>query len=263
MEKSERYKLIEEIQTIKTIFSHRTIRRFKGEESLSKLHKEIIEMAAQRAATSCSGQMYSFIEVDDQEARMRLYNVCGKQRMIKEAGLFYVVVADLYRLDALVRKAGGNCKLGPISGSLIAACDASFAAQNLVLAAEALGYGTAYIGSCGDRCEEVAEILKIPNRVIPLYGLAIGTPAEDPPKRPRISKKFIFHKNIYKKLTDYQLQETIDSMSRTLSKEGYYQKYGRGKDYTWKDHLYQKFGGTWLKDVELNRKEAVDSKMLI
>ncbi|MFW9855391.1 MAG: nitroreductase family protein [Candidatus Thorarchaeota archaeon] len=253
---------IEKQASIETIFAHRTIRRFRSGATIPFDHQETIERAAQRAASSCSGQMYSFVEITEIKLRTALYEVCGNQTMIRDASIFYVVAADLKRLDTLVAAAGGQCHLGPISGSLIAACDASFAAQNLVLAAEALGYGTAYIGTCGDRCREVSGLLELPERVIPLYGLAIGVPEENPPLRPRLSNAAVFHRNKYELLSNQQLESEIRHMSTELENEGYYRKYTRREpNYTWKDHLRQKFGGIWLQDVEKQRAEVVKYRM--
>ena len=253
---------LEEHSFLASIFAHRTIRKFQIGATIPSDHQETIENAAQRAASSCSGQMYSFIEIYDPKVRNALYEICGNQTMVRDASLFYVVVADLKRLDLLVEQAGGHCQLGPISGSVIAACDASFAAQNLVLAAEALGYGTSYIGTCGDKCREVSELIGLPERVIPLYGLAVGIPKENPPVRPRLSRAAIFHRNAYELLSDNQLESEIQHMTTELEKEGYYRKYtSRRSDYTWKDHLRQKFGGQWLKTVEAHRAEAVTLRM--
>lgn len=235
--------LINENQVLNVLYSHRSIREFKTDERIPSSHKEALERIAQRAATSCSGQMYSFVEIDDNNLRNELYEVCGKQSMIKDANLFYVVMADLFRLDRFVEEVGGKCNLGPLSGTIIAACDASFAAQNLVVAAEALGYGTIYIGTCGDRCMEVAKALQLPERVIPLFGLGIGIPAEDPPLRPRINKSLIFHKNKYRYPTTLELDEAIDYMATKLDEEGYYADYTTEKEYRWNDHLQRKFGG--------------------
>jgi len=201
--------------------------------------------------------MYSFIEVSDSKLRNALYELAGKQQPIQDASLFYVALGDLYRLDQLVEKAGAECQIGSHSGAMITACDASLAAQNLVLAAEALGYGTLCIGNIGDQCNAVATLLRLPPRVIPLYGIAVGVPAENPPVRPRVDNQLVFHRNAYKTATDRQLSEAIAHMTQQLEEEGYYRKYTARSNYTWRDHLAQKFGGKWLQDVERQRAQFI------
>jgi len=205
--------------------------------------------------------MYSFIEISDSKLRNALYELAGKQQPIQEASLFYVVLGDLYRLDQLVQKAGSLCQIGSHSGAMIAACDASLAAQNLVLAAETLGYGTLYVGNVGDQCDAVAALLRLPRRVIPLYGIAIGIPAENPPLRPRIDNEIVFHRNRYRAATERQLGQAIAHMSQQLEEEGYYRKYTARSNYTWRDHLVQKFGGKWLKAVEKQREQFIKAAL--
>lgn len=53
------------------------------------------------------------------------------------------------------------------------------AAQNAVVAAEALGLGSCYIGDIVENAEEVAELLDLPPYTIPLSMLIIGTPRKE------------------------------------------------------------------------------------
>jgi FMN reductase (NADPH) len=251
------WQIVQTEPVLRTLFAHRSIRHFKPNTPISAEHKQVIESAAQRAATSCSGQMYSFVEVSDLKLRDALFELAGKQQPIRDASLFYVVLGDLYRLDQLVEKAGATCQIGSHSGAMITACDASLAAQNLVLAAEALGYGTLYIGNVGDQCDAVATLLRLPPRVIPLYGIAIGIPAESPPVRPRVDNQLVFHRNEYRTATDRELGQAIVHMTQQLEEEGYYRKYTARSNYTWRDHLAQKFGGKWLQDVERQRAQFI------
>lgn len=55
------------------------------------------------------------------------------------------------------------------------------AAQNAVVAAEALGLGSCYIGDIVENAEEVAELLDLPPYTMPLSMLIIGTPRKERP----------------------------------------------------------------------------------
>lgn len=220
-----------------------------------------MEQGAQRAATSCSGQTYTFIRITDVTRKRRIASICKDSRILNEAPLVYVVCADLHRLDKLVKIAGSNCKLGAVSGSMIGAIDAALASQNLVLLAENLGYGTAYVGTCGDVADELIAELELPERVMPVFGIAIGKPAEKPPIRPRLPRSIIFHENRYQEFSEDILESGIQHMSEQLDKEGYYKKYSNRENYSWKNHLARKFGGTWLVRVENDRKIILDKHM--
>lgn len=78
---------------------------------------------------------------------------------------------------------------------LYGATDATMVAQNMVVAAEALGYGTCYIGAVQNNVDRIAEALALPPGVLPLYGLCIGVidPAHYPPTvKPRIPRALLF-----------------------------------------------------------------------
>ena len=53
--------------------------------------------------------------------------------------------------------------------------------QNAVVAAEALGLGSCYIGDIVENAEEVAELLDLPPYTMPLSMLIIGTPRKERP----------------------------------------------------------------------------------
>ena len=61
---------------------------------------------------------------------------------------------------------------------LTAAIDTALAAQNAAVAAEGLSLGICYVGSARNHPRELAALLHLPLRVIALFGLAIGWPAE-------------------------------------------------------------------------------------
>ena len=238
--------------TIDVLFKHRTVRRYLP-DPIPPEHRLLMEKAAQQAATSCTGQLYTFISVASDDIKGKIISSCGNQRFLREAPLFYVVCADLYRLDLISSYLGGKNNLGSISGLQIAAVDAALAAQNLVICAESLGYGTSYCGSCGDGALSIIEILDLPAGVVPLFGLVVGASAEDPPSRPRIDHSLIFHEDGYKEYSKEDLDKSISMMVDGLEKEGYYRKYSKRDNFLWSDHIIRKFGGEWLDEVEKTR----------
>ncbi len=243
--------------TISQIMAHRSIRRFKKGAKIPESHIKTILRAGQQASTSCSGQMYSFIRISS-SLREQVFAACGKQEFVSEASEFFILCVDKYRLDRLVEKAGGTPRSWPLASLVIGVMDLGLAAQNIVLAAEALGYGIVFCGSCADRADELIELLKLPEKVVPITGLAIGVPDENPPIRPRIPLEAVYHEDRYHIPSEEELDQWIEEMGSKLTQEGYYQKYaGREGDYTWKHHLVRKFGGKWLERIEKERREVL------
>ena len=51
--------------------------------------------------------------------------------------------------------------------------------ENVALAAEDMGYGIVYLGSLRNDVARVKEILDLPEYAFPLFGMAVGEPADD------------------------------------------------------------------------------------
>ena len=68
---------------------------------------------------------------------------------------------------------------------IVATVDASlFCAK--ALAAESLGYGICYIGGIRNNPGEVSELLHLPDKVYPVFGMTVGVPDEDHGVKPRL-----------------------------------------------------------------------------
>jgi FMN reductase (NADPH) len=177
---------------------HRSIRFFER-QPLAPGDLDLIIEAGRRAPTDAQGHMYSFVRITDIELRDRLATLCANQQHIRETAEFFVVCLDVYRLRRLVEHRGGEWGMQARIALLYGATDATMVAQNMVVAAEALGYGTCYIGAVQNNTDAVAVALALPQGVLPLFGLCIGVidPAQRPPLRPRIARSLCFFENRY------------------------------------------------------------------
>jgi oxygen-insensitive NADPH nitroreductase len=70
-------------------------------------------------------------------------------------------------------------------------------AQNVLLAAESLGLGGVFIGALRNDIEAVAEWVDLPEYCVPLVGLCLGYPDQDPPPKPRLPRDLMFFENRY------------------------------------------------------------------
>ena len=115
---------------------------------------------------------------------------------MKKAPLFLVFSVDYAKIVEASRASGvepAEPGLGHVFAALI---DAGIMVGWAGLAAEDLGYGVAYIAVYGNPCG-VAEILELPPLVVPVVGLAIGRPGEDPARRPRQPLESMLGRNGY------------------------------------------------------------------
>ena len=177
------------------IMNHRSIRAFRDEPVPYPDLLAIIR-AGQMASSSSNMQAYSVIRVTDRKLRAELAEIAGRQQYVADCPEFLVWCADMERLRLA---AGFEPDAMPCNAEAytIAAIDAALAAQNAALAAESLGYGICYIGAVRNEIAKTAGLLGLPKRVVPLFGMCIGRPAQEPLLRPRLPVEAVLHENRY------------------------------------------------------------------
>ncbi len=178
--------------------AHRSIRFFLR-RPLAPGHLDLIVEAGRRAPTDAQGHMYSFVRIVDAPLRDRLATLCANQQHIRDAAEFFVCCLDVHRLRRLVEHRGGEWGMEARIALIYGTSDATMVAQNMMVAAELLGYGSCYIGAVQDATDQIAKELALPPGVLPLYGLCIGAPDLDrlPPLRPRIPRELCFFTDRY------------------------------------------------------------------
>lgn len=179
--------------------AHRSVRQFTA-EPVSDGQLTAIVAAAQSASTSSNLQPWSVVAVRELDRKARLAALAGNQRMIDQAPLFLVWIADLGRNRRLAGRAARPAAAAEyLETTLIGFIDTALAAQNAVLAAESLALGAVFVGAIRNRPEEVAAELGLPAHAIAAFGLAVGTP--DPTEaagiKPRLPQAAVLHHERY------------------------------------------------------------------
>lgn len=214
-------------EVIETILNHRSVRSFK-EKPLSQEQIKTIIVSAQAASTSSFIQAYSIIGVTDQKKKVKLAELAGDQPYVADNGHFFIFCADLYRHEIIGRMEGKDVipSIESTEKFMAALIDAALAAQNAVIAAESMGLGICYIGGIRNNLPEVKKLLKTPERVIPLFGIAVGYPAKENGKKPRLSLNHIYHENEYEQSESKMISE-LEEYNEVIKQ--YYDKRTGGK----------------------------------
>ncbi|OYD55981.1 NADPH-dependent oxidoreductase, partial [Fictibacillus aquaticus] len=123
--------------TIKTILSHRSIRKFKN-EPLNNETVETLVKCAQAASTSSYQQVYSIIGVEDKGMKDKLAALAGGQNYVAENGYFFVFCLDYHRHMLAAEMTGSDIAdtVESTEGFIVGTADAALAAQNMAVAAE-------------------------------------------------------------------------------------------------------------------------------
>ncbi|MFB2862592.1 oxygen-insensitive NADPH nitroreductase [Aeromonas sp. MdU4] len=215
-------------QTIDLILSHRSIRQFTA-EPITSPQLDAILAAAQSASSSSFLQVTTIIRVTEPEARKQLAQLAGNQPYVEQAAEFLVFCADYHRHSQIV----ADAQTGYVEQLLLGAIDGAIMGQNALLAAQSLGLGGVYIGGLRNHPEEVSELLGLPKLVIPLFGLCLGHPAQQPEQKPRLPRAMVVHQECYQAELDREQLAQYDQQI-----QAYYQaRSSNQKQQTWSGQI--------------------------
>lgn len=152
------------------IFTRRSIRKYT-EEAVAPSQIETILRAGMYAPSAHNCRAWEFLTVENKEKLQELSGLCRHWRMLREAPLAIVCCAPTADLDPRMRT------------YLIH--NVSAAAQNMLLAAHALGLGAVWLNASPERehYEPAKAALGLPADVDMIAVLAIGHPAAEQPER--------------------------------------------------------------------------------
>ncbi len=196
---------------------HRTIRGYASAKIPDADMARIVD-AGRRAPSDATGFMYTVIRVRDPQKRAQIQAVTQGNAHISEASDFFVVCLDFHRMGRLLEHVGH--KRAPLGAwaLLFGTVDAMLVAENLAVAAEALGYGTGFIGGVQKDAAAIGRILGCPPGVFPLVGLTLGVIAVQPEPRKRLPRTASFHEDAYHELSEAEIVACFEAMKSASGK---------------------------------------------
>lgn len=226
-------------ETLATLIGHRSVRAYQ-DAPLPPRTLELMVAAAQSASTSSNLQTWSVVAAEEPAQKARLAELGGQQAFIAQAPLFLVWLADLSRLARVAdARALPHAGLDYFEMFLMGAIDASLAAQNAAVAAEALGLGVVYVGGMRNQPEAVAETLGLPPLSFAVFGMAVGVPDPARPAavKPRLPQAAVLHRERYNPEQAAAVDEYVDAMDR------FYQEQQMRTKGDWAEHSARRVAG--------------------
>jgi len=249
---------------LELLFKHKSIRKYKNQPSEDE-KLQLIVKAAQSAPTWCNGQQVSIIVIKDQARKDKIKDLCWNQQFISTCSAFLIFCADFYRISLAFEKAGKPKEafdkyMANIDTVIVGSHDVGIALQNATVAAESLGLGTVDIGGVRAKSIELSKELNLPKYVIPLVGLCVGYPDEDPELKPRLPSKSVCFEEKY---DTSQAKAGIEEYDKTfkdyLSKRG-----SNSRDSDWSKSISDAYTSfTIEEDYELLKQQgfiSIDKK---
>jgi nitroreductase len=191
---------------IKEIAQHRSHRKFRPDPIPSTVMREMLE-AATRASNTGNMQVYSIIVTTDNALKQRLAPCHFNQPMVTQAPAVVTFCADVRRFSEWCRLRGAVPEYDNFLWFLNGMTDALLASENLALQAESHGLGICYLGTTFYSAPQIAEVLNIPDGVIPVMTVVVGYPDGEPPLTDRLPLEAVIHDNTYHDNTPEQIDE--------------------------------------------------------
>jgi oxygen-insensitive NADPH nitroreductase len=175
-----------------TALAHRSIRKFTAQPIAPEILEALID-AGRMASTSNNLQCVSIIRITDSAIRAGIRRAASDMAYVTDCAEFLLFCMDFHKAKTILPGA----QVDWTEVSIIGAIDTGIMAQNVLLAAESLGLGGVFIGALRNDIEAVAEWVDLPEYCVPLVGLCLGYPDQDPPPKPRLPRDLMFFENRY------------------------------------------------------------------
>ncbi|HUC48409.1 MAG TPA: nitroreductase family protein [Xanthobacteraceae bacterium] len=142
-------------------------------------------------------QQCDIVVVTDRAIRQGMVATIPDMPWIMDAPVFLLFTGNGERLPALAKLRGKPFPNDHLDQFFNAAVDAAIVMTTFIRAAEAVGLGCCPISAVRDRPQVVSDLLRLPQRVIPVAGLCVGWPAREGEITPRLSLETTVIENAY------------------------------------------------------------------
>ncbi len=161
---------------LELIFSRRSIRKYQDKPVSEEMIADLLE-AAMAAPSARAKDPWHFIVVQSRETLDRIAAILPFGKMLRQAPAAFIVCGD-------INKAHGQEESYLLQ-------DLSAAVENILISANILGLGSCWLGvhPREDRQAGIRQLLGLPDHIIPMSGIAIGWPAEQPESRSRYQQE--------------------------------------------------------------------------
>ena len=205
------------------IAGHRSQRYFQPRAIAPDLLK-LLCACALSAPSKSDLQQCDIVVVSDQGIRQGIVATIPDMPWIMDAPVFLVFVGNGARLPDIAKLRDKPFPNDHLDQFFNAAVDAAIVMAMFIRAAEAVGLGCCPISAIRDRPQIVSDLLRLPQRVVPVAGLCVGWPAQEGEITPRLSLATTVVENAY---GERNLAGEIDAYDRRRAQ---FRPYRRQRD---------------------------------
>ncbi|HWL30835.1 MAG TPA: nitroreductase family protein [Xanthobacteraceae bacterium] len=188
----------------------RSVRRRYAERAVDRDLLRLL-CACALSAPSKSDLQQADILIADKTDQDAIADLIPDQPFIRGAPAFLVFLASGRRLPEIARMRGKPFPNDHLDQFFNAAVDAGIVLATFINAADAAGLGTCPISAIRDHSARISDMLRLPQRVIPVAGLCVGWPADEGRISPRLPLACTVHEGRY---DEGDLAARIDAYDR-------------------------------------------------
>lgn len=175
--------------------TRRSIRKYLNTNIPYAQIKAMIEAAA-HAPTCGNMQLYSVVVTHDPKVRAALAPAHFNQPAI-QAPVILTFCADFNRFVKWCELRNAAPGYDNLESLVTAGIDTMCVAQQFCTIAEQAGLGTCMLGTTTYNAHLIAEVLKLPKRVVPIITVTLGYPAEEGEDAGRLPVEAVMHTDTY------------------------------------------------------------------
>lgn len=211
--------------TMEFYSTRRTVRNFSDRPVDPKLLDEMLEAAA-HAPNTGNMQLYSVIVTRDEACRRALAPAHFSQPASTGCQVMLTFCADFNRFEHWCRISDAVPGYGNFQSFVWAVIDTAIFAQQFCTIAEQHGLGCCYLGTTTYNAPAIADLLELPDRVVPVVTLAVGYPEGEAPLSDRLPLSAIVHSERYRDYSDddireeYSYKESLPESARFIKENG-------------------------------------------
>jgi nitroreductase/FMN reductase [NAD(P)H] len=226
------------------IAGHRSHRRFLPRPIAPDLLR-LLCACALSAPSKSDLQQCDIVVVTDIAIRAGIVATIPDMPWIMDAPAFLVFVANGERLPMLAKLHDKPFPNDHLDQFFNAAVDAAIVLATFLRAASAVGLGCCPISAIRDHPQTVSDLLRLPQRVIPVAGCCVGWPAQAGEITPRLSLRTTVIENSY---GERDLAKEIDAYDRRRAALRPYRRqrnpdqWGEADFYGWSQDKVHQYG---------------------
>lgn len=186
--------------------NRRTIRQYTSQNVSDETLNQLL-LEASHAPTTGNMQLYSVIVTRSEEMKRKLAPTHFNQPQVTGCSVLLTFCADFNRFTKWCEQRGAKPGYDNLQSLVTAAIDTVVFAQQFVTIAEINGLGCCYLGTTTYNAPDIAKILGLPTRVVPLITISIGYPADNGREDGRLPLEAILHSEHYHDYTEADIDK--------------------------------------------------------